>query len=50
MLRKPYEDDKYEAYEPNVVSSKLQQHEHKRIKIVEDYMDENCEFTIYFYI
>jgi len=50
MLRAPYGDDKYEAYVPNVVSSRLQQHEHKRIKIVEDYMDENCEFTIYFYV
>jgi len=50
MLRKPYEDDKYEAYEPNDVSSKLQQHEHKRIKIVEDYMEKNAEFTIYFYV
>ncbi len=50
MLRKTYEDDQYEAYDPSIVSSKLQQYEHKKIKIVEDYMGKNVEFTIYFYI
>jgi len=49
MLVEPYEDSQYEAYNPNWVHSKLRQYDHKKIEIVEDYMDKDQEFTVYFY-
>jgi len=49
MLRSPYEDDKYEAYDPKRIQDKLSVIEHSKIEIVEDYMENNAEFTVYFY-
>ena len=49
MLVEPYEDSQYEAYNPNWVHSKLRQYDHKKIEIVENYMDKDQEFTVYFY-
>ena len=56
MLLAPYEDDRYEAYSPNWINHKLQKHDHKKIKIVNNYISnsaksnkKNGEFTVYFY-
>ena len=49
MLLAPYEDDKYEAYNPNWINHKLQEYDHKKIKIVSNYIKEDAEFTVYFY-
>ena len=49
MLLAPYEDPKYEAYNPMWIHFKLQEYDHKKIEIVEDYMVNDAEFTIYFY-
>ena len=50
MLRAPYEDDKYEAYNPMWVHHKLQDYNPSKLEIVEDYMKNDPEFTVYFYI
>ena len=50
MLQYPYEDPKYEAYDPERVKFKLRKYDHSKIKIIEDYMDKDQEFTIYFYV
>ena len=49
MLLAPYEDPKYEAYDPKWVKLKLEKYGHKKIEIIEDYMGDDAEFTIYFY-
>ena len=49
MLASPYEDSQYEAYNPMWVHYKLQEFDHKKIEIVENYMDKDQEFTVYFY-
>ena len=49
MLQSPYEDPKYEAYEPELIKQKLSKFDHSKIEIVEDYMGDDAEFTVYFY-
>ena len=39
MLLAPYQDDRYESYNPNSISHKLQEHDLKEIKIVKSYLD-----------
>ena len=50
MLLAPYEDDRYEAYDPRWVKFKLRKYDHSKIEIVEDYMKKDQEFTVYFYV
>ena len=50
MLQAPYPDSKYEAYYPDYVKNKLLKYENDRIEIIEDYMGDDAEFTIYFYV
>jgi len=50
MLQKPYEDPKYEAYDPNWIKRKLSKFDHSKIEIVEEYMKNDAEFTVYFYV
>ena len=49
MLQAPYPDTKYEAYYPEWIKRKLSKFDHKKIEIVEDYMHDDAEFTVYFY-
>ena len=49
MLLAPYEDPKYEAYDPKWVKLKLEKYGHKKIEIIDDYMGDDAEFTVYFY-
>ena len=49
MLRAPYEDPNYEAYYPEHIKNKLSRLDHSKIEIVEDYMEDDVEFTVYFY-
>ena len=49
MLQAPYEDPKYEAYNPMWIHYKLQEYDRKKIEIIEGYMDD-AEFTVYFYV
>ena len=49
MLLAPYDDDRYESYNPKWVEHRLQGFEHKKLEIVEDYMNNDQEFTVYFY-
>ena len=50
MLHAPYEDPKYEAYYPEQIKHKLSRLDHSNIEIVEDYMPDDAEFTVYFYV
>ena len=50
MLQAPYEDPKYEAYNPIWIHYKLQKYDHKKIEIIENYMGDDAEFTVYFYV
>ena len=50
MLHAPYEDPKYEAYYPEQIKHKLNKFDHSKIEIVEDYMEDDAEFTVYFYV
>ena len=50
MLQKPYEDPKYEAYDPERVRFKLRKYDHSKIEIIEEYMTNDAEFTVYFYV
>ena len=50
MFVAPYEDDNYEAYDPERVKFKLRKYDHSKIEIVEGYMDKDAEFTVYFYV
>ena len=49
MLCAPYEDDNYEAYKSEEIKRWLKRFDHRKIKIVEDYMNKDQEFTVYFY-
>ena len=49
MLQAPYIDLKYEAYYPESIKRKLSRFDHQKIEIVEDYMEKEQEFTVYFY-
>jgi len=49
MLHAPYEDPNYEAYYPEQIKHKLSRLDHSKIEIVEDYMEDDVEFTVYFY-
>ena len=50
MLQKPYEDSKYEAYDPDWIKRKLRKYDHTKIEIIEDYLAYDAEFTVYFYV
>ena len=49
MLRAPYPDPNYEAYYPEHIKNKLSRLDHSKIEIVEDYLEDDAEFTVYFY-
>ena len=49
MLQAPYVDPKYEAYYPESIKRKLSRFDHQKIEIIEDYMEKEQEFTVYFY-
>ena len=49
MLQAPYPDPKYEAYYPERIKQELSLIDHSKIEIIEDYMDNDAEFTVYFY-
>jgi len=50
MLHAPYDDDSYEAYYPKQIKQELSRFDHSKIKIVEDYIKNDAEFTVYFYV
>ena len=50
MLQAPYPDPKYEAYYPEQIKQELSLIDHSKIKIIEDYMGVDAEFTVYFYV
>ena len=50
MLQAPYEDPKYEAYDPERVKFKLRKYDHSKIEIIENYFEDQAEFTVYFYV
>ena len=50
MLQAPYEDPKYEAYYPERIKQELSLIDHSKIKIIEGYMGDDAEFTVYFYV
>ena len=57
MLQHPYSsvpleghNITYESYQPNYVKNKLLEYENDRIEITENYMEDNTEFTVYFYV
>ena len=49
MLCAPYEDDNYESYKSEEIKRWLKRFDHRKIEIVENYMDKDQEFTVYFY-
>ena len=49
MLQAPY-DSKYESYHPEQIKHKLSRFDHSKIEIVEEYMKDDTEFTVYFYV
>ena len=49
MLAAPYEDSQYEAYKSEEIKRWLKRFDHRKIEIVEDYMNGDQEFTVYFY-
>ena len=50
MLQAPYEDPKYEAYDPEWIKRKLSKFDHSKIEIIENYFIDDAEFTVYFYV
>ena len=50
MFVAPYHNPNYEAYDPEQIKFKLQKYNHSKIEIIEDYMNNNQEFTVYFYV
>ena len=50
MLARPYEHKSYKAYDSELVKKKLSEYDNKEIKIVDGYLENNSEFTVYFYI
>ena len=49
MLCAPYDDDRYESYKSEEIVKWLKRFDHRKIEIVEDYMNNDQEFTVYFY-
>ena len=49
MLQAPYLDPNYEAYYPEWIKQQLNKFDHSKIEIIEDYMRNDAEFTVYFY-
>jgi len=49
MLQAPYPDPKYEAYYPERIKQELSLIDHSKIEIIEGYMGDDAEFTVYFY-
>ena len=58
MLKYPYADAHsieghdnitYESYHPNYVRNKLLKYDNDRIEIAKNYLEDNTEFTVYFY-
>ena len=49
MLQAPYVDPNYEAYYPKWIKQQLNKFDHSKIEIIEDYMTNDAEFTVYFY-
>ena len=49
MLQAPYEDPKYEAYDPDWIKRKLSKFDHRKIEIIKGYFRDDEEFTVYFY-
>ena len=58
MLKYPYGDAHpleghdnitYESYHPNYVRNKLLKYDNDRIEIAKNYLEDNTEFTVYFY-
>ena len=49
MFVAPYTDPNYEAYDPEYIKQKLSKFNHSKIEIIEDYMIDDAEFTVYFY-
>ncbi len=45
-----YNNITYESYDPDYVKTKLLEYDNDRIEIVEDYMSDDTEFTVYFYV
>jgi hypothetical protein len=50
MLSAPYIDDNYVSYVPEEIKKWLENFDHRQINIIEDYMKDDAEFTVYFYI
>ena len=50
MLQAPYPDSKYEAYYPERIKQELSLIDHSKIEIIEGYMGDDAEFTVYFYV
>jgi SAM-dependent methyltransferase len=50
MLAAPYKDDNYASYVPEEIKKWLEKFDHRKINIMENYMDDNAEFTVYFYV
>ena len=50
MLTQPYEHKSYKAYDSEWVKNKLSEYDNKEIKIVDGYLENNSEFTVYFYV
>ena len=50
MFVAPYIDPFYEAYYPEQVKFKLQKYDHSKIEIIENYFEDQAEFTVYFYV
>ena len=50
MFVAPYIDPFYEAYYPKQIKSKLQKYDHSKIEIIENYFEDQAEFTVYFYV
>ena len=56
MLKYPYahpfeghDNITYESYHPNYVRNKLLKYDNDRIEIAKNYLEDNTEFTVYFY-
>jgi len=49
MLNHPYGDDNYISYKSEEIVKWLKRFDHRKIELVEGYMKDNAEFTIYFY-
>ena len=49
MLKAPYQNKQYEAYDPSWVKLKMSHYKPKKLEIIEDYFHDDAEFTVYFY-